>query len=66
MAIRVWSVISKLNRPAGLLLDHSRAVPHAPSNANVVQTYSDEITPAQLAIDRQIEHREIAFALLRL
>jgi hypothetical protein len=55
-----------LDRPAGFLLDHSRAVPHSSSNANVVQTYSDETTPAQLAVDRQIEHREIAFVLLQL
>jgi hypothetical protein len=52
----------KLDRPARFLLDHCRSVPYAPSNTNIVETYSDEITPPQLAVDRQIEHREIASA----
>jgi hypothetical protein len=56
----------ELHWPPGFLLDYSRSVSHAPSNADIVQTYSDEITPAQLAVDRQIEHCEIAFAFLQL
>jgi hypothetical protein len=50
----------ELHWPPGFLLDHSRSVSHAPSDADVVQTYSDEIAPAQLAVDRQIESCEIA------
>jgi hypothetical protein len=56
----------ELDRSASFLLDHCRSVPHAPSDADVIQTYSDEITSPQLAVDRQIEHREIALALLQL
>jgi hypothetical protein len=37
-------------------LHHGRSVRYSASGTSIALTYSDEITAAQLAIDRQIEH----------
>ena len=54
------------NRPAGLVLDNRRPVSHAASRGDVVDPKANEIAAAQLAIDGEIEQRQIALALLHL
>jgi len=52
----------ELNRPAGLVLDNRRPVSHAASRRDVVDPKVNEIAAAQLAIDGEIEQRQIALA----
>jgi hypothetical protein len=51
---------------ARLLLRDGHSVPYSSSDTDIVQIYSDEITPAKLTIDRQTEHCQVAFALRKL
>ena len=48
------------------MLDNRRPVSHAASRRDVVDPKANEIASAQLAIDGEIEQRQIAFALLHL
>jgi hypothetical protein len=50
----------ELYRPAGLLLDNRRPVADLTTAHDVANPELDEITAAQLAVDRQIEQRSIA------
>jgi hypothetical protein len=54
----------ELHRPAGLLLNDGRAIANSPTSEHVIDPQVDEIAAPQLAVDRQIEHREISFATL--
>jgi hypothetical protein len=56
----------ELDRPAGLLLDHGRAIPHRAADTHVIDPQGDQIAAAQLAVDRQVEQREIALSNLKL
>src|ERR1700731_4655 len=48
---------------AGLLLAHRRAFNGVSVRRNVLDLESDDIATAQLAVDRQIEHRQVALAV---
>ena len=56
----------ELDRPPGLLLDHGRAIPHPAADGYVIDLHRDKIAAAQLAVDREIEQREIALATFKL
>ena len=56
----------ELNRPAGLLLDNRRPVSHVAARGYVVDSKADEIAAAQLAVDGEVKHRQIACAALHL
>lgn len=48
------------NRLAGLVLDHHRSCANAVSGEDVAQLQRDQVTAPELAIDRKIEHGEVA------
>src|SRR5687768_12248348 len=52
----------ELHRALGFLLHDDRAVAHALAMANVTDLEPDEIARAQLAVDCQVEKRELAGA----
>ncbi len=56
----------ELDRPASLLLDHGRSIPDPPTGTLVVDFQPNEFATSELAVDGQIEHREITPALLEL
>jgi hypothetical protein len=56
----------ELHRPASFLLNDSRAIPNSPADEHVIDPQPDEVAAPELAVDRQIEHRKIALALLHL
>src|SRR5271165_6351289 len=56
----------ELNGPAGLVLDNRRPITHAPACGDVVDPKANEIAAAQLAIDGEIEQRQIARVVLHL
>ena len=56
----------KLNRTAGLVLDNRRSVSHATARSYVVDPKADEIAATKLAINGEVEQRQIAFAALYL
>jgi len=55
-----------LNWSPRLLLDHGAAVSDPATDADVIDFQADEITAAELAIDRKVEQREVALAALQL
>ena len=63
--VRVCSVI-KLDRTARLVLDDRRPVSHVAARSYVIDSKADEIAAAQLAVDGEVEQRQIAFAALDL
>jgi hypothetical protein len=50
----------ELDRPAGLLLDDCRTVAQSPADAQIIDLQTDEVAPSQFAVDRQVEHCEVA------
>ena len=54
------------NRTTGLALPDVGAVNRVAVGCHVVDAESDEIAPAQLAIDREIEERQVSHAPLQL
>jgi hypothetical protein len=56
----------KLNRTAGLVLDDRRPVFHTAARGYVIDPKADEIATAQLAINGEVEHRQITLATLNL
>jgi hypothetical protein len=50
----------KLNWPAGPLLDDDRARAYLTTSDDVTDLDLDDVTSAQLAVDRQVEHRAVA------
>jgi hypothetical protein len=48
------------NRSAGLLLANGRTIDHMSTRRNIFDLQTDEITAAQLAVDREVKHRQIA------
>jgi hypothetical protein len=56
----------KLNRTVGLVLDNFRPISHVTANGDVVDPKTNEIATTQLAVDGEVEHRQIAFGLLDL
>src|SRR5262252_6521438 len=56
----------ELNRSPRLLLDHGAAVSAPATDADVIDFQADEITVAELAIDRKVEQREVAFEAFQL
>ena len=56
----------ELNRTAGLVLDNCRPVSHVAADGDVIDPKADEIAAAKLAVDGEVEQRQIAFAVLDL
>jgi hypothetical protein len=54
----------ELNRSAGLLLDYRRSIANPPACAHILDLEPNEVAAPQLAVNGQIEHREITFAAL--
>jgi hypothetical protein len=54
----------ELNRTARLVPDNRCSVSHVSAGGDVIDPNADEITAAQLAVDGEVEHRQIAFAVL--
>jgi hypothetical protein len=54
------------NRSAHLLLDYRCSIANPPARAYVVDFKTNEVAAPQLAVDGEIEHREITFAVLQL
>ena len=54
----------KPHRQAGLPLAHSCAIERVAIRRHVFDANSDDVTAAQLAIDRKVEEREVPFASL--
>lgn len=54
------------DRPTGLLLDDSRPVLHPAAHAYIANPQAYEVAAPELTVDRKVEQREIAFALLKL
>jgi hypothetical protein len=54
------------DRPPGLFLAYGRSIARITIRRNVFDLESDDIAASQLAVDGQIEHREIARSLLDL
>jgi hypothetical protein len=50
----------ELNRPLGFLLNDEGTVTDTPACDDISNSYPDNITAAQLAIDRKIEQRSVA------
>jgi hypothetical protein len=56
----------ELNRSARLFLDYRRSIANPPARAHVVNFEPNKVAAPQLAVNGQIEHREIAFAAFEL
>ena len=56
----------ELDGPGGLFLDDRCALPQSAADAQIVNFQAGEIAAANFAVDRQIEHCEVAFARLDL
>jgi hypothetical protein len=56
----------KLDGPTGLFLPHCGAIDRIPAGCNVLDAKSDDIATPQLAVDCQIEHRQVARPSLHL
>jgi hypothetical protein len=56
----------ELHRSARLLLDHSRSVANSASADHIIDRQPDEIATPELAVDGQVEHREVANAAFNL
>jgi hypothetical protein len=54
----------ELNRTARLVPDNRCSVSQVSAGGDVIDPNADEITAAQLAVDGEVEHRQIAFAVL--
>jgi hypothetical protein len=54
------------NRTAGLALYDCRPVSHVSANGDVIDPKADEIAAPKLAVDGEVEHRQITFVLLDL
>jgi hypothetical protein len=59
-------VIFELNRSARLLLDYRRSVADRPASAHIINFEPNEVAAPELAVNGEIEHREIAFAAFQL
>src|SRR6202043_1409849 len=49
----------KRDGPAGFLLPHRRAIDRIPTRCNVLDPKCDDIAAPQLAVDCEIEHRQV-------
>ncbi len=56
----------KLNRTASLVLDDCRPVPHMTAHGDVTDQQADEIAATKLAVDGEVEYRQMAFVSLDL
>jgi hypothetical protein len=56
----------ELNRSARLLLDYRRSIADRPARAHVVDFEPNQVAAPELAVNGQIEHREVAFSTLQL
>jgi len=52
----------ELDRLSGFLLSHCRPIHRVPVWSHVIDLKRDDITPAQLTVDGEVEHSEIACA----
>src|SRR5262249_41731175 len=60
-----WLRQLKSDGPTGLLLPHCGAIDRIPARCNVLDPKCDDIAVPQLAVDCQIEHRQVAGPSLR-
>ena len=56
----------ELNRPTGLVLDDGRPGSHMAADGDIVNPKADEIAAKQLAVDSEVEQRQVPFAVLDL
>ncbi|MGA8403115.1 MAG: hypothetical protein WB697_24750 [Stellaceae bacterium] len=56
----------ELDRPAGLPLDDRRPILHPAPDADITDPKPHEVAAPELIVDREVEQREIAFALFKL
>jgi hypothetical protein len=54
------------DRPTGLLLPHHRAIDRITARCHVLDAQCDHVAAPQLAVDRKIEHRQIARSTIHL
>jgi hypothetical protein len=54
-----------LDRPARFILGHHRSIANARTCAHGADYPANEVPAFALAVDRQIQHREVALAALR-
>jgi hypothetical protein len=56
----------ELDRTAGLALNDCRAVSHVTANGDVIDLKANEIATPELAVDGEVEHRQIALVTIDL
>ena len=56
----------KLHRPTGLFLNDDGAISDSAASADIVDLQLHEITTSKFAVDRQVEHGEVAGSVLQL
>jgi hypothetical protein len=56
----------KLHRPTGLFLNDGGAISDSAASADIVDLQLREITTSKFAVDRQVEHGEVAGSVLQL
>jgi hypothetical protein len=54
------------DRPARLLLDRGATFANPAAGADIIDLQSDDVAAPELAVDRKVEQREVAFAALQL
>src|SRR5882757_6509361 len=59
MAWRVCSPNSNLTGPPGFLLSNRCAIRRVAAGGDILDPDGDDVTATKLAIDRQVEHREV-------
>jgi hypothetical protein len=52
-----------LNRAPGLPLDNRGSISDVACDADILDPQAHEVAPAQLAVDGQVEHREVTSAV---
>src|SRR5215216_1954630 len=60
MAWRVCSLNSNLTGPPSFLLSNRCAIRRVAAGGDILDPDCDDVAAAKLAVDRQIEHREVA------
>jgi hypothetical protein len=54
------------HRPASFFLAYDSAVKSIPTRGHIFDADRDNVTAAELAVDREVEERQIAFAVFHL
>jgi hypothetical protein len=56
----------ELNRPTGFLLDYRRSITHPAARTHIIDLQPNEVTAPELAVDSEVEHRQVTLAVLQL